>query len=118
MRRKPGTLIPLEIAILAAGLDLANAGEREFHGFQLAKELRDGGSERGLTAHGTLYKALDRMERMGLLESRWEDPQVAADHGRPRRRLYRVTGDGERTFARLDLERAGTPTAIPIGGPT
>jgi DNA-binding PadR family transcriptional regulator len=53
---------------------------------------------RGLTAHGTLYKALDRMERMGLLESRWEDPEVAAAQGRPRRRLYRVTGQGERAL--------------------
>ncbi len=116
MRRKPGTLIPLEVAILAAGLELGNTGEVEFHGFQLAKELRDRGSERGLTAHGTLYKALDRMERAGLLQSRWEDPRVAADQGRPRRRLYRVTGDGERTFARLNLDRAEA-TAIWMGEP-
>ena len=91
-------LVPLEVAILASGLDLRSTGEPEFHGFQLAKSLRDGDRGRGLTAHGTLYKALDRMERMGLLESRWEDPEIAVAEGRPRRRLYRVTGNGERAL--------------------
>jgi PadR family transcriptional regulator PadR len=98
MRRREGALVPLEVAILVAGLDLRSAGQPEFHGFSLAKAIRDGDRARGLTAHGTLYKALDRMERMGLLESRWEDPEVAAAQGRPRRRLYRVTGQGERVL--------------------
>lgn len=90
--------MPLEVAVLAAGLDLRNDGQPEFHGFLLAKAMRDGDHARGLTAHGTLYKALDRMERMGLVESRWEDPEIAATQGRPRRRLYRVTGQGERAL--------------------
>ena len=90
--------MPLEVAVLAAGLDLRSAGQPEFHGFSLAKAIRDGDHGRGLTAHGTLYKALDRMERMGLLESRWEDPEIGAAQGRPRRRLYRVTGQGERAL--------------------
>jgi DNA-binding PadR family transcriptional regulator len=53
------------------------------------------GEERGsrsLTAHGTLYKALGRLEELGLLASRWED--VPAIAGRPRRRLYELTGEG------------------------
>jgi PadR family transcriptional regulator PadR len=98
MRRREGALVPLEVAVLAAGLDLRSAGEPEFHGFSLARAIRDGDHARGLTAHGTLYKALDRMERMGLLESRWEDPEIAAAQGRPRRRLYRVTGQGGRAL--------------------
>ena len=98
MRRREGALVPLEAAVLAAGLDLRSAGQPEFHGFLLAKAIRDGDHARGLTAHGTLYKALDRMERMGLLESRWEVPDVAAAAGRPRRRFYRVTSQGERAL--------------------
>ena len=104
MRRREGTLIPLEVSILSAGLGLRDAGEPDFHGFQLAKELRDQDEARRLTAHGTLYKALDRMERAGLLQSRWENPKVA-EHGRPRRRLYRVTGNGEQAFDRAELDR-------------
>jgi DNA-binding PadR family transcriptional regulator len=61
----------------------------------LAKEIRDREDAKLLTAHGTLYKALDRMERWGFLESEWEDPEHAASEGRPRRRLYWVTAAGQ-----------------------
>lgn len=108
MRRREGTLIPLEAAILSAGLELRNSGEPDFHGFKLAKELRDQDEARRLTAHGTLYKALDRMERTGLLESRWEDPEIAVEQGRPRRRIYRITGNGERAFDRAELDHASS----------
>lgn len=99
MRRKEGTLVPLEISILEAALELRSQGTAEAHGFLLAKELRDGRQARRLTAYGTLYKALDRLERAGYLGSRWEDPQLAADAGRPRRRFYRLTLDGETALA-------------------
>ena len=44
-------------------------------------------------ASGTLYPILLRLEEAGWVESRWEteDPQ---ELGRPRRRLYKVTGVG------------------------
>jgi DNA-binding PadR family transcriptional regulator len=95
MRRKEGALVPLEVSILEAALELRQRGIAEAHGFLLAKELRDGREARRLTAYGTLYKALDRLERAGYLASRWEDPLIAARDGRPRRRFYRVTLDGE-----------------------
>jgi DNA-binding PadR family transcriptional regulator len=94
MRRKPGTLLPLELDILRTGLGL-----EQFHGFQLAKALADHPRPGALTGHGTLYKALQRLEDAGLLASRWEDPDIAAAEGRPRRRLYQVTGAGEHTLA-------------------
>jgi len=31
---------------------------------------------------------------MGLLQSHWEDPQIAANENRPGRRLYVLTGNG------------------------
>lgn len=44
-------------------------------------------------ASGTLYPILMRLEEAGWAESRWEvgDPHRL---GRPRRRLYRITGVG------------------------
>ena len=99
MRRKPGTLLPLEVDILEAGLELRRTGGARFHGFQLAKTIADHAGPRPLTAHGTLYKALQRLEEAGLLESQWEDPNIAATEGRPRRRLYEVSGAGERALA-------------------
>lgn len=88
-RRRAGSLLPLEVEILEQGLATG-----EFHGFAVAKALA-GGTQR-LTAHGTLYKALSRLEAAGLLASRWEDPPP---EGRPRRRLYVVTGAGARAVA-------------------
>jgi PadR family transcriptional regulator PadR len=96
MRRKDGGLVRLEIEILEAAIDLVRRGISEAHGFMLARELRDRHGAKRLTAYGTLYKALERLEGMGFMESRWEDPQRAADDGRPRRRFYRVTVIGER----------------------
>lgn len=95
MRRKPGTLLPLELAILEAGSRRREA----FHGFELAKALADATGSRALLAHGTLYKALGRLTASGLLEDEWEDADVALSAGRPRRRLYRLTGAGERVLA-------------------
>jgi PadR family transcriptional regulator, regulatory protein PadR len=99
MRRKLGSLVPLEVSVLEAALGLRQRGIEEAHGFLLAKEMRDGARARRLTAYGTLYKALDRLERAGYLSSRWEDPLIAARDGRPRRRFYRVTLEGEGVLA-------------------
>jgi len=104
MRRKPGALVPLELAILE--LAAGRAGE-PFHGFELAKALADSEGSRALTAHGTLYKALGRLAEQGLLEDEWEDPDLALRAGRPRRRLYRITGAGARRLA--DEHRQGAP---------
>jgi PadR family transcriptional regulator len=92
-RRKPGTLVPLETEIVETALLLQRSGHATFHGFALAHAMREQGSSKALTAHGTLYKALGRLEEFGLLSSRWED---AAPEGRPRRRLYELTGQGVR----------------------
>jgi DNA-binding PadR family transcriptional regulator len=110
MRRKPGTLLPIEVDILEAGLQLRRGDRSRFHGFQLAKQIADHAGPRPLTAHGTLYKALQRLEEAGLLSSQWEDPTIAAAEGRPRRRLYEVTGAGERAFASWQTKSTQTPT--------
>ena len=109
MRRKTGQLVPLELAIIEASIDLAQRGIPEAHGFLLAKAIRGSDGARRLTAYGTLYKALDRLEGGGYLASRWEDPMVAAASSRPRRRFYRTTAVGERALAaaRRDVPNVG-----------
>jgi PadR family transcriptional regulator, regulatory protein PadR len=99
MRRRAGTLVPLEVSVLEAAIELRGRGVPEVYGFQLAKTIRQSRGARRLTAYGTLYKALDRLALAGLLTSRWEDPQRAADEGRPRRRFYTVTLTGEAALA-------------------
>lgn len=110
MRRKAGSLVPLEVAILEAAMSLRGMGVAEPHGFLLARTMGDQSGAKRLTAYGTLYKALDRLERAGYLESRWEDPVYAAEASRPRRRLYRVTAAGE---AALAAAHAGVNPASP-----
>lgn len=99
MRRKPGQLVPLERSILEASDALRGMGLVEAHGFLLARTIADRTGAKHLTAYGSLYKALDRLERAMLLSSRWEDPRDAADAGRPRRRFYRLTPAGEAALA-------------------
>jgi len=112
MRRRPGTLLPLEAAIIDAALRLRQAGEAHFHGFGIAKVMADGEDAGTLTAHGTLYKALARLETAGLVQSDWEDAEEATAEGRPRRRLYSVTGTAQLALAQ---HRHESRPAAPLG---
>jgi DNA-binding PadR family transcriptional regulator len=103
-RRKPGTLLPLETEILEMALTMQRLGDATFHGFGLAQAMREHSGSRALTGHGTLYKALGRLEEFGLLSSRWEDGEV---EGRPRRRLYELTGRGAEVAERAHAATAG-----------
>ena len=64
VRRRVGALLPIEERILGAGIEFGRAGE-EFHGFALAAAMSGRDDGRGLTAHGTLYKALGSAVRAG-----------------------------------------------------
>jgi len=112
VRRKPGSLVPLEIAICIAASDLLGADVAEFHGYQIAKYLATASDRRLLTAYGTLYRALARLESMGLLVSHKEDPAIAARENRPGRRLYALTTAGEQV-ARQAREIATEPQRAP-----
>ena len=112
-RRKPGTLLPLEMDILGAALSLRREGQVSFHGFALADGLRAERGSRSLTAHGTLYKALGRLEERGLLRSHWEDP--AAAEGRPRRRLYELTEHGAEIAGRAAEPSSAAPARFVPG---
>jgi DNA-binding PadR family transcriptional regulator len=76
---------PLVLAILAEG---------DSYGYAIIKRVRElSGGELHWT-DGMLYPVLHRLERSGLIESRWE----CADSGR-RRKYYRVTESGRRQLA-------------------
>jgi PadR family transcriptional regulator PadR len=106
-RRKAGALVPLENEILEVALSMLRSGHATFYGFGLAQTMRERRGSRALTAHGTLYKALGRLEEFGLLTSQWED--AAAAEGRPRRRLYALTGKGARVAERTLADKAVAP---------
>src|SRR3569623_923000 len=79
-----GQLDALVLAVLADG---------PRHGYALIDELRRRSAGALELAEGTLYPALHRLERDGLLESRWA-------HDAPRRRrVYALTGRGRPALA-------------------
>jgi PadR family transcriptional regulator len=58
------------------------------HGYGLAEALRERSAGELDLAEGTVYPALYRLERKGLVESSWEDGQTR------RRRVYRLSARG------------------------
>ena len=103
--------MPLEAHILEVALSMRLAGSASFHGFGMAQTMQEQGGSRSLTAHGTLYKALARLEELRLLDSHWEDV-ASSDQGRPRRRLYELTALGIKAAER---ERALRSRTAPSG---
>jgi PadR family transcriptional regulator PadR len=63
------------------------------HGYAIAEKLRTRSSGTFDLPEGTLYPALHRLERAGLLNSRWSEV-----NGR-RRRVYQLTAKGQRALA-------------------
>jgi PadR family transcriptional regulator PadR len=77
---------------------LAREPEEWRYGYELGKQVE-------LEA-GTLYPILMRLCDRGLLEATWEsDPPP----GRPRRHLYRLTGEGERAAAEAVAATSASP---------
>lgn len=91
------------LSVAAAGVLQAVANGFEY-GFDVIEAT-------GLPS-GTVYPALGRLERDGLVRSAWEDDAAAHAEGRPARRYYRVTAAGQRSLAEArEYFRALLPTA-------
>jgi len=78
---------------------LALLAEGPKYGYQIVREMarRTGGYFQ--FREGTLYPALHRLEREGLVESRWQEGP-----GGQMRRYYFITPQGQRALARLQQE--------------
>ncbi|MEW9549297.1 PadR family transcriptional regulator [Nonomuraea sp. NPDC050783] len=64
---------------------------------------------------GTVYPILARLEQLGWMESRWEDPGTHEKAGRPRRRYYRLTPDGaERARDAVARAHRSRPRTTPL----
>ncbi len=68
------------------------------HGYAIAERLRARSDGAFDLAEGTLYPALHRLQRAGLVSSGWTD-----ESGR-RRRVYRLTAKGQRALAERQME--------------
>ena len=64
-------------------------------------------------ASGTVYPILRRLDREGLVRSRWERESLAHREQRPPRRYYELTGQGERMLAQSLERHAAAALVIP-----
>jgi PadR family transcriptional regulator PadR len=71
---------------------LASLESQPSHGYAIAEWLRERSRLAFDLAEGTLYPALHRLERAGLVTSRW-----SAETGR-RRRIYQLNAKGRRAL--------------------
>lgn len=79
-------------------LVLAALEHEPAHGYAIIQRLRRRSEDVFRLPEGTVYPALHRLERDGLVKSRW-----TAASGR-RRRVYRLTGAGAEALAVRRLE--------------
>ena len=86
----------VDAQVLKGHLDvllLATLGDGPRHGYAIKEALRDGSDGRFDLPTGTVYPALHRLERAGLISGSW-----SVVDGR-RRRSYQLTADGRRKLA-------------------
>lgn len=76
---------PIVLAILAEG---------DSYGYAILKRVRESSGGCLEWSDGMLYPVLHRLERLGLIEARWE----TAETGR-RRKYYRITPKGREQLA-------------------
>jgi PadR family transcriptional regulator PadR len=74
---------------------LLDAKGNELHGWAIIKTSKRGGP--------TVYKILERLAEMGWVDARWDDEPT--EPNKPRRRYYRLTGEGASRAASLVAKR-------------
>jgi len=82
------------IAASSTPIVLAILSEGDSYGYAILKRVRELSAGRMEWTDGMLYPVLHRLERLGHVESRWQD----ADSGR-RRKYYRITPRGRTQLA-------------------
>ncbi len=94
------------------GLLLAALEPGPLHGYAVIERLRAGSAGRIDLPTGTVYPALHRLERAGLVRSRW-----SSESGR-RRRCYELTPGGSAALrtTRAGWEEFSTAVTALLGG--
>lgn len=85
---------------------LSIVGCGPLHGYAIGEELRRRSREAFDLPEGTVYPALHRLERSGLISSKWD-----TSSGR-KRRVYQLTSSGKKSLAAQRKEWRDFSTAI------
>ncbi len=108
-------LLPMRAEVLKGHLDglllaALEAGPR--HGYAVMEALREGSGGTFDLPTGTVYPALHRLERAGLVQGSWSDGPGRA------RRAYQLTAAGVRALAeqRATWQEFSTAVSALLGG--
>jgi|SRR5919106_2001462 DNA-binding PadR family transcriptional regulator len=85
---------------------LAVLRDEPAHGYAVIETLRRRSGEKFDMPEGTVYPALHRLERLGLVRSAWVEVNSR------RRRIYRLTAFGRRALDREQREWEGFASAV------
>jgi DNA-binding PadR family transcriptional regulator len=88
------------------GLLLAVVASAPAHGYAVISELRARSDGEFDLPEGTVYPALHRLEKAGLLSSSW------SDHAPRRRRVYAITAAGQRSLGERRAHWRGFTSAV------
>ncbi len=83
----PGTLELLVLKVLASG---------PHHGYSIVREIQRRSADALVVEEGSLYPALHRMERRGLIDAEW-----GASESNRRAKFYSLTSAGRRELTAL-----------------
>ena len=83
------------VAASATPLVLSILSQGESYGYAIIKQVHELSEGEVTWTDGMLYPVLHRLERQGLIESRWDTSEI----GR-KRRYYRLKEEGSRVLAR------------------
>jgi transcriptional regulator len=93
-----GALEPVVLEVIAAGSS---------YGYEIARAIQAASEGHLLAQEGTLYPALHRLEKRGLLRAQW----TMSPEGRQRKH-YRLTGAGRRRLDKLRTEWTSFSEAV------
>ena len=86
---------------------LSVLSDSPLHGYAVIEELRERSKEAFDLPEGTVYPALHRLERAGVVKSKWESGENAR-----KRRLYSLTPTGRRHLKKRRAEWSGFASAV------
>ncbi len=69
--------------------------KEDLYGYEIAKRLKEKSNNLYIIAEGTLYPALQRLEKSKLIESYWGDSSNGG-----RRKYYRITEEGKKDLSK------------------
>ncbi len=95
------------VAASATPIVLSILTEGESYGYAISKRVSEMTEGQLDWTDGMLYPLLHRLDRLGLVESFWKQP----DGGR-RRKYYRITDDGREALADIRAQWTVVTTAL------